>query len=36
VIFEVVDEYNQLVPPGVYGDKLLITVLLIELSPSFV
>jgi phenylacetate-CoA ligase len=27
VIFEVVDRENHLVPPGVYGDKLLITVL---------
>lgn len=33
VIFEVVDEHNQPVPPGVYGDKLLITVLFNRTQP---
>ncbi len=33
VIFEVVDQDNRPVPPGVYGDKLLITVLRSRTQP---
>ncbi len=33
VIFEVVDQDNRPVPPGVYGDKLLITVLFSHTQP---
>jgi putative adenylate-forming enzyme len=33
VITEVVDEHNRLVPPGVYGDKVLITVLFSRTQP---
>src|SRR3989442_1104391 len=33
VIFEVVDKDNHPVPPGVYGDKLLITVLFNQTQP---
>jgi phenylacetate-CoA ligase len=33
VIFEVVDQNNRPVPPGVYGDKLLITVLFNRTQP---
>src|SRR6266566_7247869 len=33
VIFEVVDQDNHPVPPGVYGDKLLITVLFNQTQP---
>src|SRR6266702_7184337 len=33
VIFEVVDQDNRPVPPGVYGDKLLITVLFNHTQP---
>lgn len=33
VIFEVVDEHYRPVPPGVYGDKLLITVLFSRTQP---
>jgi putative adenylate-forming enzyme len=33
VIFEVVDEHYQPVPPGVYGDKLLVTVLFNRTQP---
>src|SRR6266566_5968693 len=33
VIFEVVDRDNHPVPPGVYGDKLLITVLFNQTQP---
>ena len=33
VIFEVVDQDNRPVPPGVYGDKLLITVLFNRTQP---
>jgi phenylacetate-CoA ligase len=33
IIFEVVDEHYQPVPPGVFGDKLLITVLFNRTQP---
>lgn len=33
VIVEVVDEHNRSVPPGVYGDKVLITVLFSRTQP---
>ena len=33
VIFEVVDEHYQPVPPGIFGDKLLITVLFNRTQP---
>jgi len=33
VIFEVVDEHNRPVPPGVYGDKVLITMLFSRTQP---
>jgi len=33
VIFEVVDEQNQPVPPGVYGDKVLLTALFKRTQP---
>jgi phenylacetate-coenzyme A ligase PaaK-like adenylate-forming protein len=33
VIFEVVDEQNRPVPPGVYGDKVLLTVLFNHTQP---
>lgn len=33
VIFEIVDEQNQPVPPGVYGDKVLLTVLSNRTQP---
>ena len=33
VIFEVVDDHNQPVPPGTFGDKLLITVLFNRTQP---
>jgi phenylacetate-CoA ligase len=33
VIVEVIGQDNRLVPPGVYGDKLLITVLFKHTQP---
>lgn len=33
VIFEIVDEHNRPVPPGVYGDKVLLTILFNRTQP---
>ena len=33
VIFEIVDEHNRPVPPGVYGDKVLLTILYNRTQP---